>query len=60
MSAQIVAVAKTTARKGNKFMGSGINICMEKQKENQKFKIYCIKAPKWLSYFLRKFVKDRG
>ena len=25
------------------------------QKENGKFKIICIKAPKWLSFFLRKF-----
>jgi len=29
---------------------------MDKQKE--KFKIICIKAPKWLSFFLRKFVKE--
>ncbi len=29
---------------------------MDKQKD--KFKIICIKAPKWLSYFLKKFVKE--
>ncbi len=28
---------------------------MEKQKENNKYKIICIKAPKWLSFLLRKF-----
>ena len=31
---------------------------MEKQKDNSKFKIICIKAPKWLSFLLRKFLKS--
>jgi len=30
---------------------------MEKENKEPKFKIVCIKAPKWLSFFLRKFGK---
>jgi len=30
---------------------------MDKQKE--KFKIICIKAPKWLSFVIRRFVKEK-
>lgn len=29
------------------------------QKENGKFKIICIKAPKWLSFLLRKFASKK-
>lgn len=30
---------------------------MEKQKDNAKYKIICIKAPKWLSFIIRKIFK---
>lgn len=33
---------------------------MEKQKDNNKYKIICIKAPKWLSFLLRKFIREKN
>jgi hypothetical protein len=32
---------------------------MEKEKDNGKFKIICIKAPKWLAFLLKKFYKEK-
>ena len=37
-----------------------IYVNMEKQNENVKFKIICVKAPKWLSFILKRLVKNRG
>ena len=32
---------------------------MVKEKNDGKFKIICIKAPKWLAFLLRKFCKNK-
>ena len=42
----------------NKFFYLRIIMNMDKQKDNGKFKIICIKAPKWLSFFLKRFIKS--
>ena len=32
---------------------------MSKERENGKFNIICLKAPKWLSFLIRKFFKNK-
>lgn len=41
----------------HKSQKGGIKNNMKKQNEEKKFRIICIKAPKWMSSFLRKFQK---
>ena len=36
-----------------------INNTMKNSQENGKFKIICIRVPKWLAFILRKFAKDK-
>lgn len=41
----------------NPFKGNGILNNMRKERDNSNFKIICIKAPKWLSFLIRKLIK---
>jgi len=56
-----VNVKKIAKRKvfNHPFFFVVIKINMKTSQENGKFKIICIKVPKWLAFILRKFAKEK-
>lgn len=54
-------IAKKHAKENKSHMFKIINInsTMKSSQENGKFKIICIRVPKWLAFILKKFAKGK-
>ena len=58
----VIIVKKNVKRKGfmsNPFLFIDINTNMKNSQESGKFKIICIRVPKWLAFILKRFVKEK-